>query len=183
MVVWHPPLQWLGFGSWVQTSTTWQQPCCGDGPHTKQRKIGTDVSSGWIFLTKNKVSFPLDFDRSCRKSQSKKKNKVVKLPLTRNYLGTSPRKTVLHKNSKTRYFFYLPSTYILYPYQLRLQYFCKCKYEIGLWDSPESNKKTLSLHFIMEKPLGTWTMLNPNVVSSESIWTPAQVLVFRQFEC
>ena len=30
------------------------QPCCGSIPHTKQRKIGTDVSSGPIFLKKKK---------------------------------------------------------------------------------------------------------------------------------
>ena len=26
------------------------KPCCGSNPHTKQRTIGTDVSSGTIFL-------------------------------------------------------------------------------------------------------------------------------------
>ena len=30
------------------------KPCCGSNPHTKQRKIGTDVSSGPISLIKKK---------------------------------------------------------------------------------------------------------------------------------
>ena len=39
-----------GFGSWVQTHST-HRPCYGGIPRTKQRKIGTVVSSGRIFLT------------------------------------------------------------------------------------------------------------------------------------
>ena len=38
------------FGSQVQTYTLLIKPCCGGIPHTKQRKISTDVSSGTIFL-------------------------------------------------------------------------------------------------------------------------------------
>ena len=34
--------------------TTHQQPCCGNDPHTKQRKTGTDVSSRQIFLSKKR---------------------------------------------------------------------------------------------------------------------------------
>ena len=30
------------------------KPCCGGVPRTKQRKIGPDVTSGTIFLTKKK---------------------------------------------------------------------------------------------------------------------------------
>ena len=43
-------VQVCGFGSQVQTYST-HQPCCGGIPHTKQRKTGTDVSSGPLFLT------------------------------------------------------------------------------------------------------------------------------------
>ena len=43
-------------GSWVQTYTPLIKPCCGGIPHTKQRKISTDVSSGPIFLTKQNKS-------------------------------------------------------------------------------------------------------------------------------
>ena len=31
------------------------KPCCGSVPHIKLRKVGTDVSSGPIFLTKKKL--------------------------------------------------------------------------------------------------------------------------------
>ena len=43
------------FGSQAQTYTT-RQPRCGSNPHIKQRKIGTNVSSGPIFLIKKKKS-------------------------------------------------------------------------------------------------------------------------------
>ena len=42
------------FGSQVQTYVPLIKPCCGGVPHMEQRKMGTDVSSGPIFLTKNK---------------------------------------------------------------------------------------------------------------------------------
>ena len=32
-----------------------RRPCYGSNPHTKQRRTGTDVSSGTIFLTKTKA--------------------------------------------------------------------------------------------------------------------------------
>ena len=36
----------------MQTYTLLIKPCCGGIPHTKQRNIGSDVSSVTIFLTK-----------------------------------------------------------------------------------------------------------------------------------
>ena len=42
-----------GSRSQVQTHTT-HQPCCVGNPHIKWRKIGTDVSSGLIFLKQTK---------------------------------------------------------------------------------------------------------------------------------
>ena len=41
---------------WIQVRTyiLLIKPCCGGVPYTKERKIGTDVSSGPIFLTKKK---------------------------------------------------------------------------------------------------------------------------------
>ena len=42
------------FGSWMHTYAT-HQPFRGGIPHTKQRKTGTDVSSGQIILTKKKI--------------------------------------------------------------------------------------------------------------------------------
>ena len=46
----------LGSQVWIPGADLAQliKPCCGSVPHTKQRKIGTDVSSGPIFLTKKK---------------------------------------------------------------------------------------------------------------------------------
>ena len=38
--------------SWAQIYTILIQPCCGGIPHTKWRKIGTDVSSGTVFLNR-----------------------------------------------------------------------------------------------------------------------------------
>ena len=49
---WWPRVQ--GFGSWEQTYTLLIKPCCDGIPHTKWRKIGTDVSSGPNFFTKKK---------------------------------------------------------------------------------------------------------------------------------
>ena len=58
-------VEWLGpagsalvaqvrrFGSRAWTYTC--QPCCGSDPHIKQREMGTDVSSGLIFLKKKKI--------------------------------------------------------------------------------------------------------------------------------
>ena len=42
----------LGSWVWIQAQSYTQliKPCCGGIPHTKQRKIGTDVSSGTISL-------------------------------------------------------------------------------------------------------------------------------------
>ena len=48
----QPGVNW--FGSWAQTYTPLIKPCCGGVPHTKQRKAGTDVGSGPLFLTKTK---------------------------------------------------------------------------------------------------------------------------------
>ena len=42
------------FGFWVQTYILLIKPCSGSIPHRKRRKIGTEVSSGTIFHTKNK---------------------------------------------------------------------------------------------------------------------------------
>ena len=39
-----------------RTYTPLIKPCCGGIPHTKQRKIGTGVSSGQIFLTKRIIN-------------------------------------------------------------------------------------------------------------------------------
>ena len=47
------PLQWPGvhgFRSQAWTYTLLIGPCCGSIPHTNQRKIGTDVAPGTIFL-------------------------------------------------------------------------------------------------------------------------------------
>ena len=50
--------QVCGFRSQVQAYTT-HWPCCGSIPHTKkQRKIGTDVSSGLVFLKLKKRTGP-----------------------------------------------------------------------------------------------------------------------------
>ena len=50
--LWQP---WLcQFRSWVWTYTLLLKPCCGSFPHTKQRKIGTDVSSVATFLKQKK---------------------------------------------------------------------------------------------------------------------------------
>ena len=43
-----------GFCSWAWTYTTRWRPCCGGDPHIRWRKIGTDVSSGRIFLKPKK---------------------------------------------------------------------------------------------------------------------------------
>ena len=51
-------LQFRGLGSWVlipDAELHPHQPCCGGNPHIKERKVGTDVSSGLIFLSKNKT--------------------------------------------------------------------------------------------------------------------------------
>ena len=51
---WHAQLQQPGvhrFGSWAWTYAPLIKPCSGGVPHTKQRKMGTDFSSGTIFLT------------------------------------------------------------------------------------------------------------------------------------
>ena len=45
-----------GYGSQVWTYTTKQWPCCGGDPHTKQKKIGTNVSSRTIFLKQKKIN-------------------------------------------------------------------------------------------------------------------------------
>ena len=53
----HAPLRQPGlhkFRSWAQTCALFIKPCCGIVPHTKQRTMGTDVSSGPIFLSKKK---------------------------------------------------------------------------------------------------------------------------------
>ena len=57
----HAPHQWprvCGFRSRAHTYTLLIKPCSHDVPHTKQRKTGTDVSSGPIFLTKKKLNKP-----------------------------------------------------------------------------------------------------------------------------
>ena len=43
-----------GFGSQVWTYVLLIKPCCGGVPHRKQRKMGTDISSGTIFLSKKR---------------------------------------------------------------------------------------------------------------------------------
>ena len=45
-----------GLGIWIPGSdyTLLIRPCCGGVPYTKYRKIGMDVNSGTIFLTKKK---------------------------------------------------------------------------------------------------------------------------------
>ena len=42
-----PRVRW--FRSWEQTYTLLLNPCCSSVPHTKWRKIGTNVSSATIF--------------------------------------------------------------------------------------------------------------------------------------
>ena len=51
-LLWWPRVR--GFKSQVWTYTLLIKPCFGGVPHTKWRKIGTDVSSGTVFLTKKK---------------------------------------------------------------------------------------------------------------------------------
>ena len=51
-LLWLPEV--FSFRSRVQTYTLLIKLCCGSIPHTKQRKMGTDVSSGSIFLMKKK---------------------------------------------------------------------------------------------------------------------------------
>ena len=46
--------------------------CCGGDPHIKWRKIGTNVSSGLIFLRKKKGT-----DQRIAKTTLKRKNKVL----------------------------------------------------------------------------------------------------------
>ena len=63
----HPLLQqprvcW--FRSQARIYTLLIKPCCGGIPHTKKRKIGTDVSSGPIFLTKIKKQKRINFKLS-----------------------------------------------------------------------------------------------------------------------
>ena len=51
------PLWWprvRRFGSWAWTYTPLIRPCCVSIPHTKWRKIGTDVSSATTFLKEKK---------------------------------------------------------------------------------------------------------------------------------
>ena len=51
------PLHWprvCRFRSQLQTYTLLKKPRCGGIPHTEQRKIGRNVSSGTSFLTKRK---------------------------------------------------------------------------------------------------------------------------------
>ena len=53
------------------------KPCCGSNPHTKQRKIGTDISSLTIFLKQKEE----DWQQMLAQSQSyspkeKRKNKT-----------------------------------------------------------------------------------------------------------
>ena len=43
------------FGSWAQTYTQLIKLCCGGVPHIKQRKMGLDVNSGPIFLSKKRI--------------------------------------------------------------------------------------------------------------------------------
>ena len=50
LVVWGSQVH--GAESQVRTYMLLIKPCCGSIPHTKQRKTGTDVSSGTLFLTK-----------------------------------------------------------------------------------------------------------------------------------
>ena len=60
---WHTPLWRPGvcrFRSQAQTYTPLIKPCCAGVPHTKQRKIGADVSSGPIFLTKKPQKLKLE---------------------------------------------------------------------------------------------------------------------------
>ena len=54
----HILLQWPRvhwFGSWVQTDAPLGKPYCGRRPtYKKKRKMGTDVTSGPVFLSKKR---------------------------------------------------------------------------------------------------------------------------------
>ena len=52
--LWQPGVR--RFGSWAQTYALLMKSCCGRYPTYKVEKIGTDVSSGPIFLSKNRKS-------------------------------------------------------------------------------------------------------------------------------
>ena len=52
--LWQPGVH--GFGSQAWTYTLLIKSCCGGIPHSTQRKMGTDVSSGAIFLTKKNMN-------------------------------------------------------------------------------------------------------------------------------
>ena len=56
-VLWQPGV--CGFRSWAPTYMPLIKPSCGSVPHTEWRKIGTDVSSGTTFLTKEKKRLEL----------------------------------------------------------------------------------------------------------------------------
>ena len=65
--VWRTPLEQLRFMGLDlgHRPTPLVKPCCGRDPHTKWRQIGTDVSSEWIFLTKNPKEPPYSPKKEC----------------------------------------------------------------------------------------------------------------------
>ena len=74
------------FGSWAWTYTLLINPCCGRCPtYKKQRKMGSDVSLGSIFLSKIKrglaadVSLGLIFLRGKKKERERQSEKKRKL--------------------------------------------------------------------------------------------------------
>ena len=50
--LWQPGVHW--YGSWVGTCTPLLAHAVAGIPHIKQRKIGSDVSSGPVFLSKKR---------------------------------------------------------------------------------------------------------------------------------
>ena len=84
------------------TPLIYQWPCCGSDPHTKWRKMGTDVSSGIIFLKQKEEDWQQMLGQGQSSSPRKKRKKDEKdkgvasrtwqLPLAVifTHLGSSP---------------------------------------------------------------------------------------------
>ena len=78
-------LHFGGPGSWVwipgmDIHTPLVKPCCGGDPRTKWRRIGTDVSSGLLFLKPKEKRGKLETNASAGQiflSKKKKENKKI----------------------------------------------------------------------------------------------------------
>ena len=66
------------FGSQAWTYTLLIKPCYGSVPHTKKRKIGTDVSSGAIFLKQTEKNWQQMLAQGESSSPKKKRKKEKK---------------------------------------------------------------------------------------------------------